>query len=316
MDAIIRDIHSCFDAPDSADYEIYVSRFPRAAIGKIREYAEKAGNGAIIRVYAVGGDGILFDCLNGVIGLPNAELAVIPYGNSNDFVRTFGAKKEELFRDIEAQIRSRTIPADAILCGSSYALNTCTIGIDAYMVHKAAELNARYARYWNRASSRTRKFMHNLIFFASVLISSFAFKIKNQSYTVLIDGKDASGQYAAIAISTAPCYDGGKNGAGPAMPDDSRINVELSKSVTPFNVIRFGMERINKKHNKSPPHISYIVESEITVRSENPLVLQLDGEILLDTNITVKIIPAAVRLVMAGDIPEDDTYEGRAESRE
>ncbi|MDR1206776.1 MAG: hypothetical protein LBL26_15055 [Peptococcaceae bacterium] len=312
LDAVTLDIQYCFAALGSADYSIYISRFPRAAIGKIREYAEEAGSGKTVRVYAVGGDGILFDCLNGVVGLPNAELAVVPYGNSNDFVRAFGEGKEKLFRDIKAQIFSGTIPTDVIFCGNNYALNTCTIGMEAYTVHKAAELNARYTPYWNKFPPRIRKFMYDFMFFLGGIISSFTVKITHQRYTVWIDGKDAGGYYTTINIANGPCYGGDKTAATAAVPDDGRIDVMLFKSTNTFNIIRVGTRYIYGKHHKFPSYISYIRASEITVRSEEPLVLQLDGEIFLDTNITVKIIPAAVRIVAAGDMP----YERRAEFRE
>jgi YegS/Rv2252/BmrU family lipid kinase len=312
MDAVMFDIQHCFTAPDAADHSIYISRFPRAAIGKIREYAEEAGGDATIRVYAVGGDGILFDCLNGVVGLPNAELAVVPYGNSNDFVRAFGEGKEKLFRDIKAQVLSRAIPTDVIFCGNNCALNTCTVGMEAYTVHKATELNARYMPYWNKLPARVRKFMYDFMFFWGGVLSAFSVKITHQRYTVLIDGRDAGGHYTTINIANGPCYGGDKNAAIAAMPDDGRIDVMLFKSTHTFNVIRIGMEYIYGKYHKFPSYISYVRASEITVRSEKPLVLQLDGEIFLDTNITVKIIPAAVRIVAVGDT----SYERRAEFRE
>jgi YegS/Rv2252/BmrU family lipid kinase len=311
MNAVMLDIQYCFSAPGSADYSVYVSRFPRAAVGKIREYAAEAGDGVTIRVYAVGGDGILFDCLNGVVGLPNAELAVVPYGNSNDFLRAFGEGKEKLFRDIKTQTLSGAIPTDVIFCGNNYALNTCTIGMEAYTVHKAAELNARYTPRWNKFPPRVRKFMYDFMFFWGGIISSFAVKITHQNYTVLIDGEDVSGPYTTINIANGPCYGGDKNAAIAAMPDDGRIDVMLFKSTNTFHIIRVGMEYIYGKYHKFPSFISYIRASEITVRSDQPLVLQLDGEIFLDTNITIKIIPAAVRIVAAGNTP----YERRAEFR-
>jgi YegS/Rv2252/BmrU family lipid kinase len=306
------DIQYCFAAPGSAEHSVYISRFPRAAIGKIREYAQEAGNGETVRVYAVGGDGILFDCLNGVVGLPNAELAVVPYGNSNDFVRAFGERKEKLFRDIKAQVLAPAIPTDVIFCGNNYALNTCTIGMEAYTVHKAAELNARGAPYWNKFPPCVRKFLYDFMFFWGGIVSSFTVKITHQYYTVLIDGKDASGQYTTINIANGPCYGGDKNAAVAAVPDDGQIDVMLFKSTNTFNIIRVGMEYIYGKYHKFPSTISYARVSEIAVRSEQPLVLQLDGEIFLDTNITIKIIPAAVKIVAVGNMP----YERRAELHE
>jgi YegS/Rv2252/BmrU family lipid kinase len=261
-----------------------------------------------VRVYAVGGDGILFDCLNGVIGLDNTELAVIPYGNSNDFVRSFGEGKEKLFRDINTQTRASAIPTDVIFCGSNYALNTCTIGMEAYTVHKAIELNARYMRYQNKLPAKMKKLLYDFTFFCGGVISTYSTSITSQKYTVYLDGEDLSGNYTTINIANGPCYGGDKCAAIAAMPNDGLIDVLLFRSTNVLNTTRIGIEYIYGKYYKFPAYITYKRAAEITVRSDKPLIMQLDGEIFLDTNITVKIIPAAVKIVAAGNI----AYERRA----
>ena len=74
-----------------------------------REAAEK---GDAVRVYACGGDGTVNEVVNGIFGFKNAELAVIPIGTGNDFIRTFGDIKK--FFDIETVIDSEARPIDAI----------------------------------------------------------------------------------------------------------------------------------------------------------------------------------------------------------
>jgi YegS/Rv2252/BmrU family lipid kinase len=308
MDAVMIDIENCFATLGLQDYAFYVSRFPRDAIGEIRKFAGEAGETKTVRIYAVGGDGILFDCLNGIIGLANAELAAVPYGNSNDFIRAFGEGKETLFRDIKTQILSRVIPTDVIFCGSNYALNTCTIGMEAYACHKAAELNAQYTPYWKKYPPFIRKTMYNSMFFLGGVISAYTPSITNQKYTITIDGNDFNGNYTTINIANGPCYGGDKSAAIAAIPDDGLIDVLLFSSTNSLNVLRVGSQYLYGKYNKFPSYITYKRASEVTVRSEEPLVLQLDGEIFLDTSITVKIVPRAVKIVAAGD----SAYERRA----
>ncbi|MFP3042870.1 hypothetical protein LQZ19_13715 [Treponema primitia] len=300
MDAVMLDIENCFAELGMLDYAFFVSRFPRDAIGEIRRFAGEAGKKKTIRIYAVGGDGILFDCLNGVIGLENAELAAIPYGNSNDFVRAFGEGKEALFRDIKKQAVSPVIPTDVIFCGNNYALNTCTIGMEAYAVHKAAELHALYTPYLTKFSLPIRKALYDFTFFWAGVISAFTPSIIKQKYTITIDGEEFSGNYATINIANGPCYGGDKNAAIAAMPDDGLLDALLFNSTNSLNVIRIGADYLYGKYRKYPSYITYKRATEVTVRSEEPLVLQLDGEIFLDTNITAKIIPRAVKIAAPG----------------
>ncbi|MDR3335920.1 MAG: hypothetical protein LBT16_01835 [Treponema sp.] len=297
FDVFMLNTENCLRALGIQDYFMHVSRFPRDAIAVIRRYAKDAGTGAAIRVYAVGGDGILFDCLNGVVGLANIELAPVPYGNSNDFVRAFGEGKNDLFRNITLMALAPSIATDVIFYGNNYALNTCTIGIEAYAVHKAAELNTRYKSNWNRLPFPVRKFMYDFMFFWGGVISAFSPRIINQKYKITIDGKDFSGSYATINIANGACYGGDKKAAIAAVPDDGLLDVLLFKSTNTLNVVKIGTQYLYGKYYKFPSYISYRKAAEIAVRSDEPLVLQLDGEIFIDTNITVKVVPSAVRIV-------------------
>jgi hypothetical protein len=60
------------------EYSIHISEFPRDPIIVIRKYMQKQERGTALRVYSIGGDGIAFCCLNGIIGLENTDLAVMP----------------------------------------------------------------------------------------------------------------------------------------------------------------------------------------------------------------------------------------------
>ncbi|MDR1041287.1 MAG: hypothetical protein LBR80_14205, partial [Deltaproteobacteria bacterium] len=76
--------------------------------------------------------------------------------------------------------------------------------------------------------------------------------------------------------------------------------VLLFKSTGIFSFISKGFDYLYGKYRKYPELISYMRAREITVRSDLPLVLQLDGEVFIDTNITVRIVPDAVKFISVG----------------
>jgi diacylglycerol kinase family enzyme len=91
-----------------------------------------------VRLYAVGGDGILFDCLNGLIGLPKSELAAVPYGHTNDdFMSAFGEGIRDVFRNIPLQAAVPFIATDILHYGGDYAMNLCIVGIESAALFKA-----------------------------------------------------------------------------------------------------------------------------------------------------------------------------------
>jgi YegS/Rv2252/BmrU family lipid kinase len=300
METVIAGIRDFFEGRE--DCFIYVSQFPRDAIGVIRERAKDIPPEEKFRVYAVGGDGILFDCLNGIVGLPNAELASVPCGRSNDFIRAFGEGRKDLFKDIALQAAAPAIPTDLIYYGNNYALNVCTIGMESVAVIKMAEINKKYRRIlaWFPG-------LYDFMFFLGGLIGLFDQRLIFQHYQITIDGKDYSGNYSAINISNGPCYGGDMCAVPTAVPDDGLLDICMVKSMSTFKLLNI-MSGYLKGRIKSK-YRTLVRAQKIDIRSELPLLIEMDGEVLFDTNITVEIASGAIRFAAVKGLK----YEKRAE---
>ena len=80
-------------------------------------------------MFACGGEGTVFEVLNGTVGYSNVELGVIPCGSANDFLKFFESRDN--FLDIAEQIDGETVEMDLIKAGKNYCLNGCSVGMDA-----------------------------------------------------------------------------------------------------------------------------------------------------------------------------------------
>jgi diacylglycerol kinase family enzyme len=285
--------------------EIRVSRFPRHAIRMARQYITQAGPETVVRVYAVGGDGILFDCLNGIVGLPNAELAPIPYGRTNYFVRSFGDNLEDSFRDIPRLAMAPAISTDILHCGSNYALNNCTLGLESAVIFQTVEMR-KNLKNWTRFI-RDNGRIYNLLYYFGGAMVMFDKKITKQEYTINMDGEDLSGAYAGVNIANGPCYGGDKSVAVTAIPDDGFFDVLMFKR---SGVLR-GLTRAlpYTGHDRLSGDITLKRGKIISIRSREPLMIALDGEAFLDTNITVELIKGGVRIAAPDNLP----YKQRGE---
>ena len=67
--------------------------------------------------------------VNGAFGYKNAQVAVIPLGSGNDFIRLFGSKED--FLKLENVINGVPVEFDVIKCGNEIAINQCSMGMDA-----------------------------------------------------------------------------------------------------------------------------------------------------------------------------------------
>ncbi|MCR4804597.1 MAG: acylglycerol kinase family protein, partial [Clostridia bacterium] len=87
------------------DYEIHRTLSEQETILYCRQKCAFEGD---VRFYACGGDGTVNNVLTGIAGHSNAQLAVVPCGTGNDFVRNF--TNRDNFLDIEKQINGSVMP--------------------------------------------------------------------------------------------------------------------------------------------------------------------------------------------------------------
>ena len=111
---------------DGLDYEIIVTQKQGDGIEIVKE---RAKSGEELRFYACGGDGTLYEVVNGAYGYKNVQVAVIPLGSGNDFIRLFGTKEE--FLVLDDVINGVPVEFDLIDCDGEIAINQCSMGMDA-----------------------------------------------------------------------------------------------------------------------------------------------------------------------------------------
>jgi diacylglycerol kinase family enzyme len=263
-----------------------MSRFRRDAVGIIQAEVGKANEGEIVRIYAVGGEEILFDCLNGVVNLPNTELAAIPYGETHDFMNIFGVNKIEQFKDIPSMVKAKSIPTDMIGWGVNYALNSCYIGLKSAMVIKLASLKTML-------NKRTFIVFSKILTFFNYLGSAFDKKITAQKYKISIDDKDYSGSYSIIHIANGPYHSGRLSGSVNAKPDDGLLDIALIKSAGPLRIILAMRQYSN---GRQPSNCIFLQGKNISIQSEQGMWIQLDNEYFRDTSINLRVIPGAFHM--------------------
>jgi diacylglycerol kinase family enzyme len=289
MDIILDDIGQFFRTQEKPDFSIQISHYRRDAIVLIQKELETAKDDDMVRVYAIGGDEILYDCLNGVAELPNTELAVVPYGETSYFLRNFGEGKDALFRNIPSLVQhGAAIPTDIINWGVNYALNSCYIGLNTAIAGKLREYKATLNKGSFLLLSKISSFMNNFLM-------AFDNEIAAQKYKITIDDKDYSGSYSLIHIANGPYFAGKATGLSTrATPDDGFLDVALVKSSHPLKTM-WSLSRYSQ--GKFTSNCIILQAKKITVQSDRQMWIQLDNEFIRDTDINIKVVPHAVQMV-------------------
>ena len=302
MDGLLDNIGQFFRTQDRPNFSTLFSHYPRDAIKLVQKQVDEAIEDEAdafdtVRVYAIGGDDILFDCINGVEGLPRIELAIVPYGAVNSFIRAFGEKKADLFMDIPSLIATvDTISTDLIRVGNNCAINGCAVGRTPTTAMKMKELKEKLGNGLGR-------FAVGVLFILYRITSLFNKEVVARHYDVTIDGDDYSGSYSLINIINAPYFNRNKTALAGAVPDDGLLDVLLFKSAGPL-ATSFSHKR--SLRGRMPSNCIRLQAKKIELKSDKPMWIQTDSEYLLDTSITFEIVPGAVQIVAVNNL----VYQG------
>ena len=288
-----------------AIYEIHRTSGPGEATSFVRGRLESEPD-ETIRFYACGGDGSVAEVLNGLYGFSNAELAIIPLGSGNDYVRNFGERKQ--FLDVPAQIAGEAVPVDVMRFSyiphndndtddagiiSSYALNMINIGFDARVASRMAQMKRLFFL------KGTGAYVAGIVWeLAGYGMGRAVFRIEGMDdleTDILLAGV-GSGQYSG----------GGFKGVPGAVVNDGELDFMVIEPIKRSEFIRLVGAYHDGKHPenerlKGKLHMARA--KEVIIEPAAPLVFTADGEPLCTNKpLTVSVAEEKVRFVIPDGI--------------
>jgi diacylglycerol kinase family enzyme len=179
--------------------------------------------------------------------------------------------------------------------------------MEAASVIKTLSLNRRFENARFRFPA-----LNGFFYVLGGIATAFDRNITGQRYEIDADGEDISGAYNIINIANGPCYGSGKSAVTTAVPDDGVLDMILVKQVGAIQSIRLISDYLKGKYYKYPLLCSLRRVKKVSIRSESPLLVNLDGEAFFDSELTIEIIPKAVKIVAVNNL----SYQRRAEYHE
>lgn len=245
---------------ENEEYEIYETKAPKEAT----EIASRFKNEENTVVYSVGGDGTLNEVVNG-IAEGKCKLGIIPTGSGNDFYRTLKEAQTENVRLDLGKVNGR------------YFINIASVGMDAETCNNA-----------NKIKSKIK--LHSSYYLA--LIHTFL-TFKSKSLKLKIDKNVYAGDYIIAAICNGKYYGGGFKIAPVASFDDNQFDIYLVSKASKFKLIKILASLLKSEHEKYNEVRKYTGKN-ITITSENNLIVNIDGEITISKNIEIEMIEDAL----------------------
>ena len=267
-----------------AEFEIYVTSAPMDAAAKIKDEATRCGD---LRVYACGGDGTLNECVNGAAGFENVAVTHFPCGTGNDFIRTFGEEKERFF-NLSELMTGEIRPIDIIKCNDRYAVNICSLGIDARVgtdVHKYSGIPLIGGP-------------------TGYVISLMANYIKgvHQPMTVRVDGMTCGPELNLVCVCNGRFYGGGFNPTNDSRPDDGLMDVLVASGVNRAKLLGVIMSYAKAKYRRFPQYITYVRTRHLEVDCRGEEVINIDGEAAYSKRAVMDLIPGGVNFIFPANM--------------
>lgn len=229
---LTEEIHRLFPEDEAV---IEVTDHPGHAKQLARQYASE---GTMLRIYACGGDGTLHEVVNGVLGFSHVQVAVIPIGTGNDFIKAFPSYRSQDFLCLENYQDAKLAKSDVLMVDEEASINTVSAGLDvkvAYHVDKFKQL----------------PFAHGVFPYFLGLLVSMAGSI-SEDLIVEIDGRrEAFSDYLFVVAGNGRCYGGGYCPAPKARVDDGWFDYSLIRKVSRAKIIT-----LSGKYKKGT-HLAY-----------------------------------------------------------
>lgn len=265
---------------NNLDYEILLTQKARDGV----EFTKKIGeSGEEARIYACGGDGTLYEVVNGGYGYPNLEITVVPLGSGNDFVRYFGTRED--FLVLDNLVEGTAVELDLIKCGDELAINQCSMGMDAEVcamqgkIKKFPMVTGEGAYYIGCLYAIAKKFKNH-------------FKVTYGDGTVL--EKDA----LFCFIGNASYYGGGFRAAPKAIPNDGLMDIVFVEA----NMSRLKLAGLLNKYKRGE-HLDWDIttfrrDDIVSIHADTPAAVNVDGECSFVTDASFELIKKGIKFVV------------------
>jgi len=249
--------------------------------GDATRFAKEAAERGVDLVAAYGGDGTQMEVANGLLG-SGVPQAILPGGTGNAM-----AYQLKIPRDLKqaAQLITESSKRKAI--------DLARIGNDIFMLRAYTGIDA------DEAASREMKDKFGQLAYVGASLK-FLLAKEGAYYTATVDGEEIEGEAIICFILNAGALGGVLNTPLPEIPEvdvgDGKLDFyAITKGVKPFKAI----SQYFFHHGDTSVGIYHWQGSKITLKSDPPQMVWVDGEAYGSTPITAVSLPKALEFVVS-----------------
>jgi len=255
--------------------------------------AQQAAEAGCNLVIAAGGDGTVHELINGLMQVPKEvrpRRGIIPLGSGNDFAHTLGipANLAEALKRIYVGV-PMPIDLGVFETGSGmreYFDNTFGMGFDAIVTIRSRRL------------THIRGFLMYLV----AVLQTIFLNLDAPMMHVVTDQENWDEEIIMLVVCNGPREGGGFLVAPGSLISDGILNYASVTRVSKLMMLRLIPEVMKGTHGRFK-QVKLGQLHKFSVRSERPLAIHADGEVIAGfgtdvRNVTVEVVPSALELMI------------------
>ncbi len=240
--------------------------------------AREAADAGYARVVAVGGDGMVHDVVNGLLGTSTA-LAIVPLGSANDFAASLGMPEWREAARLALLGRSR--PVDAALANGRAFINAAGVGVDA----AGARILEAHKRYFGP------------LCYVTAAVATLAVHRPRPS-RVSVNGERFEGRHLLVVVANTERFGNGMRIAPNAVCDDGLLDVCIIGDTSAVEQLAL-FPRVYRGAHVGHPKVRLIRTRALVIEQEDELPVEMDGEVSTAGRLEVECVPGGIQVVVA-----------------
>jgi len=269
-------------------FEHDITEAPGHAVELAKTAAEK-GYGMVV---SVGGDGTINEIVNGLHqsgGIDDAVLGIVSTGTGSEYARTIGVPRryEEACRCF-VEPKKLTVDIGSVEYANNghrkerLFVNFAGMGVDAEIV---------------RRTTQQFKSLGSMPSYLMGLLTTLV-TYRNRDITLVIDGEEVRERVCTVIMNNGRYGGGGMFTAPNADISDGMFDVLIVDDISKPDLL-WSLPRLYRGTHLTHPRVTMKRAREVEVRSEKPMHLQADGELLGRVPARFRILPSALTIAVS-----------------
>jgi diacylglycerol kinase (ATP) len=243
--------------------------------------AAKDGRSVIV----VGGDGSVHEVVNGILASGRrVPLGIVPAGSGNDYACYTLKLPRDPAASIERALYGRLIDSDAGMVNGKYFVNSFSLGLDGEISKAAGRL-----KKWPLMSGER-------LYYAAALQQLLFGYHRCPWLKFSLDasiGDEAERHFVLIAVTNGPTYGGGFCINPTADHADGLFDICAVTHAPLLRALSL-LPVVQKGKHEDEPEVTFYHARRIHIESQQPVTMQVDGEIGSATCFDAEILPGAL----------------------